>query len=43
MRSLATVYAGVNNLTDVTPYRTNLAYPVSPMGRAFFVGLRLRR
>ena len=42
MRSLATVYAGVNNLTDVTPYRTNLAYPVSPMGRAFFVGLRLR-
>jgi outer membrane receptor protein involved in Fe transport len=36
------VYAGVNNLTDVEPYPTNLAYPVSPYGRYFFVGLRLR-
>jgi len=38
----ASVYAGVNNLTDVEPYPTNLAYPVSPYGRYFFVGLRLR-
>jgi outer membrane receptor protein involved in Fe transport len=38
----ASLYAGVNNLTDVEPYPTNLAYPVSPYGRYFFVGLRLR-
>ena len=35
-------YGGVNNLTDVDPYPTNSAYPVSPYGRYFFVGVRLR-
>ncbi len=42
MNKRASLYAGVNNLTDVAPYPTNLAYPVSPYGRYFFVGLRLR-
>jgi len=43
MEDLATLYGGVNNLTDVEPYPTNSAYPVSPYGRYFFLGLRLRR
>lgn len=36
------VYFGVNNLTDVSPYITNSAYPVSPAGRYLFVGARAR-
>lgn len=35
-------YGGVNNLTDVKPYPTNSAYPVSPVGRFFFVGINIR-
>ncbi len=42
LEDVATLYAGVNNLTDVEPYPTSSAYPVSPYGRYFFVGLRIR-
>ncbi|MEE4350587.1 MAG: TonB-dependent receptor [Pacificimonas sp.] len=33
------VYAGVNNFTDVEPFRNNSAYPVSPYGRYYFFGV----
>ena len=36
-----TVYGGVNNLTDVEPYPTNSAYPVSPYGRYYFIGVQV--
>lgn len=32
-------YLGVNNLTNAQPFITNVAYPVSPVGRFFFVGV----
>ncbi len=32
------VFGGVNNLTDENPYKTERAYPVSPIGRYFYVG-----
>lgn len=32
------VYGGVNNLTDEEPFITERAYPVSPVGRYFYVG-----
>lgn len=31
-------YGGVNNLTDEDPFRTQVAYPVNPRGRFFFIG-----
>ena len=31
-------YGGVNNVSDEQPFRTQVAYPVSPRGRFFFVG-----
>ena len=31
-------YGGVNNITDEDPFRTQVAYPVSPRGRFFFIG-----
>lgn len=31
-------YGGVNNVTDEDPFRTRVAYPVSPRGRFFFIG-----
>lgn len=34
------VFGGVNNLTDVKPFITERAYPVSPIGRSFFLGVR---
>ncbi len=34
------LYGGVNNVTDVKPYVTERAYPVSPVGRFMFVGLK---
>ncbi|MEP9403038.1 TonB-dependent receptor domain-containing protein [Sphingomonas silueang] len=37
-----TLYGGVNNLTDVDPYRNLSAYPVSPYGRFYFLGVRVR-
>ena len=33
------LYGGVNNLSDEEPFLTEQAYPVSPIGRYFFVGL----
>jgi iron complex outermembrane recepter protein len=36
------LYGGVNNLTDVKPYPTNSAYPVSPVGRYFFIGINVK-
>lgn len=35
-----TFYGGVNNLTDEEPFINRNAYPVSPVGRFFFVGAR---
>ncbi|MFA5988431.1 MAG: TonB-dependent receptor [Sphingomonas sp.] len=32
-------YLGVNNLSNAQPFITNVAYPVSPVGRFFFVGV----
>lgn len=34
-------YGGVSNLTDEQPYVTERAYPVSPVGRAFFMGINV--
>jgi len=36
------IYGGVNNVSDVDPYRNLSAYPVSPYGRFYFLGIRLR-
>ena len=33
------VFGGVNNVTDEIPFITELAYPVGPRGRYFFLGL----
>ncbi len=33
------VFGGINNVTDEIPFLTEWAYPVSPRGRYFFVGL----
>ena len=37
-----TFYGGVNNLTDKAPFANRVSYPVSPVGRFFFVGARAR-
>lgn len=34
------VFGGVNNLSNVRPFITERAYPVSPIGRSFFLGAR---
>jgi len=34
------IYGGVNNLTDEDPFVTERAYPVNPVGRFFYAGLR---
>lgn len=34
-----TLYGGVNNLADRQPFITEQAYPVSPIGRQFFLGV----
>ena len=36
------VYGGVNNLTNAVPYLSSSAYPVSGMGRFYFVGIRAK-
>lgn len=36
------VYGGVNNLTNAAPYLSSSAYPVSGMGRFFFLGVRAK-
>lgn len=33
------IYGGVNNISDEQPFLTEFAFPVSPVGRYFFVGL----
>jgi outer membrane receptor protein involved in Fe transport len=35
------VYGGVNNIADEKPFLTEYAFPVSPVGRFFFVGLNM--
>ncbi len=39
VNDMFTVYGGVNNLADRKPYITEQAYPVSPIGRQFFLGV----
>lgn len=34
-----TVFGGINNLTDETPFATQEAWPVSPRGRTLFLGV----
>ena len=34
------VYGGINNFTDEEPFVTERAYPVNPVGRYFFLGVR---
>jgi outer membrane receptor protein involved in Fe transport len=34
------VFGGVNNISNVSPFITERAYPVSPIGRSFFLGAR---
>ncbi|MEE4199676.1 TonB-dependent receptor domain-containing protein [Erythrobacter sp.] len=34
------VFGGVNNFTDEKPFITERAYPVNPIGRSFFLGVR---
>jgi iron complex outermembrane receptor protein len=36
------IYGGVSNLTDVDPIATSTSYPVSPLGRTFFLGASSR-
>ena len=33
------LFGGVNNVGDEEPFSTRLAWPVSPRGRFFFLGL----
>jgi len=33
------LYGGVNNVADEEPYSTQLAWPVGPRGRFFFLGM----
>src|SRR5690606_15631531 len=33
------IYGGINNLTDEDPFATERGYPVSVVGRAFFLGM----
>lgn len=37
-----TTFFGINNLTNERPYPTNFAFPVSPLGRFFFLGVTMR-
>ncbi len=34
-----TIYGGINNVTNEIPYLSSSAYPVSGMGRSFFLGV----
>jgi outer membrane receptor protein involved in Fe transport len=36
------LYGGVNNLTNAEPYISSSAYPVSGMGRFYFMGIRAK-
>ena len=37
-----TLYGGVNNLTDEEPFINRSSYPVSPVGRFFFIGAQAK-
>lgn len=37
-----TTFFGINNLTNTQPFPTNFAFPVSPVGRFFFLGVTMR-
>ena len=37
------VYGGIQNVTDEQPFFSEQAWPVSPLGRYFFVGLSVQR
>lgn len=41
VRNDVSVYGGINNITDELPSRGNVDYPVSPLGRYFYVGMNL--
>ncbi len=34
------LYGGINNLTDENPFVTERAYPVNPVGRYYYIGVR---
>ena len=36
------VFGGINNITNEEPYRASSAYPVSGVGRSYFVGVRAK-
>lgn len=38
----STIYGGVNNLTNAQPYLSSSAFPVSGLGRLFFLGIRTK-
>ena len=38
----SSIYGGVNNLTNAVPYLSSSAYPVSGLGRLFFLGIRTK-
>jgi len=35
-------FGGVTNITEVEPFITEQAFPVSPLGRVFFLGVTFR-
>ena len=41
VRNDVSVYGGINNFTDEKPSRGNVDYPVSPLGRYFYMGVNL--
>ena len=42
MKDKFSVYGGINNVGNAEPYISSSAYPVSGMGRFFFLGIRAR-
>ena len=42
MNDSFSVYGGVNNIFDEQPFVTEQAYPVSPIGTFFFLGVKAR-
>jgi outer membrane receptor protein involved in Fe transport len=42
MKDRVSIYGGVNNLTNAAPYLSSSAYPVSGMGRFYFLGIRAK-
>lgn len=37
------VFGGVNNVSEVRPFITEQAFPASPLGRVFFLGVSFRQ